>query len=219
MNRIQLLCSKKCLSFSLIFRVIIIISIILAIWRRDLVWVAGTGIGLFISFFPCLIKKDMKLTLPWIFDFLIAFVSILHIGGRLLEFYITIPGYQLMTRFFISVLIAFISFALIFILDEHWDGLMMDKYAMAFVTVIFTMTMGVFMEFIKWLNIAGTYYVKTNNVLMINLSVDTLAGILIAIIGVNLIKTGAFDKMTDTLGDQIDDLIIHRNDNNKDKNE
>jgi hypothetical protein len=219
MNRIQLLCSKKFLSFSLLFRVIIIISIILAIWRRDLVWVAGTSIGLFISFFPSLIKKDMKLTLPWIFDFLIAFVSILHIGGRLLEFYITIPGYQLMTRFFISALVAFISFALIFILDEHWDGLMMDKYAMAFVTVIFTMTMGVFMEFIKWLNIAGTYYVKTNNVLMMNLSADTLAGILIAIIGVNLIKTGAFDKMTDTFSDQIDESIIHRNDNSKDKNE
>jgi hypothetical protein len=150
---------------------------------------------------------------------LVAFVSILHIGGRLLEFYIIIAGYQLITRFFISALVAFISFAFIFILDEHWDGLIMDKYAMAFVTVISTMTMGVFMEFIKWLNISGTYYVKTNNVLMMNLSADTIAGILIAIIGVNLIKTGAFDKMTNTFSDQIDELIIHRNENSKDKNE
>ena len=144
MNKIVNSCRNKCLSFSLLFRIIIIISIILAIWRRDWVWVVGTGIGLFISFFPSIIKRDVKLTLPWIFDFLIALVSIMHIGGRFLDLYITIPGYQLITRFFISVLVAFISLAIIYILDEHWDGLMMDRYAMAFVIVVFTMAMGVF---------------------------------------------------------------------------
>ena len=161
----------------------------------------------------------MKLTLPWIFDFLIALVSIMHIGGRLLDLYITIPGYQLITRFFISVLVAFISLAIIYILDEHWDGLMMDRNAMAFVTVVFTMTMGVFLEFIKWMNITGTYYERSNHVLMMNLSADTLAGIIIAIIGVNLIKSGTLERITDTLGDQIDELLIHRTDGKKDEND
>ena len=197
-------------SISFFFRVILIISIILAIWKKDWVWVVGTCIWLIIIFTPAILKRDVKLTLPWIFDFLIALVSVLHIGGRLLDYYLIIPGYQLITRFFISVLVAFISLAIISILDEHWDGLMMDKYALVFVTIIFTMAIGVFMEFIKWLNITGTYYERSNHVLMMNLSADTLAGVIIAIIGVKLIKSGRLDKMTDTLGNQIDELLFHK---------
>jgi hypothetical protein len=197
-------------TLSIALRIIILISIILAIWKRDWVWVVGTCIGLFISLLPSIIKKDVKLTLPWMFDFLIALVSILHIGGRLLDYYVTIPGYQLMTRFFISVLVAFISLAVIFVLDEHWDGLEMDKYAMAFVTVIFTMAMGVILEFVKWLNITGTYYIRTNHVLMMNLSADTIAGIIVAIVGVSLIKSGKLEEMTDVFGDQVNELIIQR---------
>jgi len=183
---------------------------ILAVWRKDWVWVFGTCIGLFISILPSILKRDLKFTLPWVFDFLIALVSILHMGGRLLDYYYTVPGYQLVTRFFISILVAFIGLAMIYILDEHWDGLEMDKYAMAFVTVIFTMAVGVFLEFVKWLNVTGTHYVKTNHVLMLNLSADTLAGIIIALIGVSLIKSGKFDALTDEFSDQIDKMVIDK---------
>jgi hypothetical protein len=187
-----------------------VISLILAFYKKDYTWVVGTFIGFFISILPTILKKDTKFTLPWILDFLIALVTILFAGGRLLDYDYTIPGYQLFTRFFMSILVAFIGLAMIYILDEHWDGLKMDKYAMAFVTVIITMAIGVFFEFIKWLNVIGIYYLKTNQALMMNLSADTIAGIIIAIIGVNLIKTGKFDKITDEFGNQIDKMVIDR---------
>jgi hypothetical protein len=195
-----------------------VISIIIAIWKRDWVWVVGTCIGLFISVLPSIIKKDAKFTLPWILDFLIALVTILHMGGRLFDYYYTIENYQLLTRFFISVLVAFIGLSMIYILDEHWDGLRMDKYAMGFVTVIFTMAIGVILEFVKYINLTGIYYVKTNQVLMLNLSTDTVAGIIIAIIGVNLIKTGKFDEITDDFGNKIDEMVIDRFENKVKKN-
>jgi hypothetical protein len=195
-----------------------VISIIIAIWKRDWVWVVGTCIGLFISVLPSKIKKDAKFTLPWILDFLIALVTILHMGGRLFDYYYTIENYQLLTRFFISVLVAFIGLSMIYILDEHWDGLRMDKYAMGFVTVIFTMAIGVILEFVKYINLTGIYYVKTNQVLMLNLSTDTVAGIIIAIIGVNLIKTGKFDEITDDFGNKIDEMVIDRFENKVKKN-
>ncbi len=210
MGEIKKICNKQCLSATFLLRIVMIISVILALWRKDWVWVVGTCIGFFISILPSIIKKDAKFTLPWILDFLIALVTILHVGGRLFDYYYTIENYQLITRFFISVLVAFIGLSMIFILDEHWDGLKMDKYAMAFITVIFTMFVGVILELVKWLNVTGTYYVKTNNVLMLNLSADTAAGIIIAIIGVNLIKSGKFDKMTDNFGNQIDKMVIDR---------
>jgi len=208
MGRIRIICKKRCFSFSFLLRIVMIISLILAIWKRDWVWVVGTFIGIFISILPSILKKDVKFTLPWLLDFLIALVTILHMGGRLLDFYYTIENYHLITRFFISLLVAFIGLAMIYILDEHWDGLRMDKYAMAFVTVIFTMAVGVILEFVKWINVTGTYYIKTNTVLMLNLSLDTIAGIFIAIIGVSLIKSGKFEIMTDEFGNQIDRIVI-----------
>jgi hypothetical protein len=187
-----------------------IISLILAIWKGDWVWVVGTFIGIFISILPSILKKDVKFTLPWVLDFLIALVTILHMCGRLLDFYYTIENYHLITRFFISILVAFIGLAMIYILDEHWEGLKMDKYAMAFVTVIFTMSVGVILEIVKWINITGTYYIRTNMVLMLNLSLDTVAGIIIALIGVSLIKSGKLENITDEFGNQIDKMVIDK---------
>lgn len=201
---------KKIFTWSFILRSIMIISLILAFWKKDYLWVFGTFIGIFISFLPTIFKQDIKITLPWIFDFFIALITVFHVGGRLLNYYIDIPGYILFTRFLISLFAAFISFTLIYILDEHWEGLKMDKYAMAFVAVIVTMSFGVIFEFVKWLNITGTYYVKTNYVLMLNLTLDTLAGIIIAVIGVYLIKKGEFDEITEEFGRQISENVIHR---------
>ena len=210
MGEIKNICRKKCVSFSFILRIVMIISLILALYKKDYTWVVGTFIGFFISILPTILKKDVKFTLPWILDFLIALVTILFVGGRLLDYDSTIPGYQLVTRFFMSMLVAFIGLAVIYILDEHWDGLKMNKYAMAFVTILLTMSIGVILEFIKWLNITGIYYIKTNHALMMNLSADTIAGIFIAIIGVSLIKTGKFEKMTDDFGNQIDKMVIEK---------
>jgi len=210
MNSKVRLISTKYFQWSYILRAVMIISIILAIWKRDYIWIIGTFIGLFISFIPTILHRDAKMTLPWILDFLIAVVSILHMGGRLLDAYYNIPGYLLFTRFFISLLVGFIAFAIIFVLDEYWDGLKMDKYAMAFVVVIATMTIGVILEFLKWLNITGRYTEITNNILMLNLLADTVAGMVIAFIGVYLIKKGEFDDITEDFGQQINKNIIQR---------
>jgi hypothetical protein len=201
---------NRCFTWTCFLRIVIIISVILALWKKDYVWVVGTFIGLFISFLPSILKKDVKITLPWTFDLLIAIVSILHVGGRLLNFYISIPYYPLITRFFISILVAFIAFALIYILHIYWDGLIMDKYAMAFFVIVTTMSIGVILEFVKWLNISIIPYARDNTALMLNLSADTIAGIVIAIIGVSLIKSGEFEEITEDLGKQIDKTVIHR---------
>ncbi|MEF8879985.1 MAG: hypothetical protein V5A64_06310 [Candidatus Thermoplasmatota archaeon] len=209
-NKNNNFCLKKCFSWSFVLRILMVISLILAFWKKDYTWVVGTFIGIFISILPTILKRDVEITLPWIFDFLIAAVVSLHMCGRLLDYYYIIPGYELLTRFFISLLVAFIGLAFIYILDEYWEGLKMDKYAMGFVVVIATMSVGVILEFIKWLNISGYYYYMTNDLLMKNLGADTIAGIIVAIIGVRLIKSGEFDEMTDKMGKQIDEALIHR---------
>jgi len=78
--------------------------------------------------------------------------------------------------------------------------------------VIFTMAMGVIWEFNEWITdlVFGTQEQWGYNDTIKDLFIDMLAGILMAVVGVALIKRGSFDKLTDELGEQIDKKIIKR---------
>lgn len=196
---------KKIFTLSILFRIVLFIALFLALHQKDYLWVFGSILALFLSFLPTIIKHDIKFTLPWIFDFLFVVIVGLHIGGSLLEFYINIPLYFHITRFIFSSFIAFLSFTFVYILDIYWDGLKMNKYAMAFVVVIFTMSIGVVFEFVRFL-----YTEISNHALMIILTMDSIAGIIVAVIGVQLIKSGRFDEFTKDFGQQFNEYIIKK---------
>ena len=190
-------------------KIVLIVTLILSIWKKEWIWVLGCVFGIFIGFVPALLKHDIKITLPWSIELLFAVVAALNVGGVLLNAYYIIPGYIQLTDFFASILVAFLTFAIIYILDQYWDGLNMDKYAMAFVVAVTTMASCVILEFVKWLNIFGAKQYTVDGVL-VSLLTGTIGGILMALIGVNLIKRGHFDEVTGDLGKQIDTTIIHR---------
>ena len=91
----------------------------------------------------------------------------------------------------------------------------MDKYAMAFLVAVTTMASAVILEFVKWFKIFSVKQTSVDGVL-ISLLVSTISGIIIAFIGVNQIKKGKFDKLTEELGKQIDTQIIRRKKTKKD---
>lgn len=190
-------------------KVVLIVTIIIAVFQCEWLWVIGSIIGIIISFVPSLIKMDVSVTLPWSIEFLIVGIIALNMGGVLLNAYYAIPGYSNLTQFLISILVAFIAFALIFILDIYWDGLKMDQSAMAFVVVVTTMAAAVIFEFIKWFQFFG---VKSESVeqVLISLLVSTFAGIIMAAVGSYLIKKGDFGQMTASLGKQVDTALTKR---------
>jgi len=200
---------SKHVAASYSMKIVLIVTLILAVWKREWIWVLGCIVGILIGFIPSLLKHNLKVTLPWSIELLIAGILALNMGGILLNAYSTIPGYAGITQFFTSILIAFFAFVIIFILDQYWDGLKMDKYAMAFVVVISTMASSVILEFIKWFHIFGRKSDTVEQVLA-SLFVSTIAGIIMALIGVNLIKKGKFEGMTEDLGKQVDSTIIKR---------
>ena len=190
-------------------KLVLIVTIVLALWKREWIWVIMTIIGTIITFIPTILKRDIKVTLPWSVELLIAGILALNMGGILLDAYYTIPGYAGLFQFFTSILVAFFAFAIIFILDQYWDGLKMDKYAMAFVVVVTTMASSAILEFIKWFQILGRKSDTVEQVLA-SLLISTIAGIIMAMISVNLIKKGKFEMMTDDLGRQINSRIIKK---------
>jgi hypothetical protein len=204
--------SQRGTIISYILRIVLGLLLIIAVWRRDWVYVVACIISILISFIPTILKRDYNITLPWVFDLLIASVLFLHIGGGVLSAYYLIPGYDLITHFVSSVLVSFLAFAVIYILDEYWDGLHMDIYAMAFVVVIFTMAMGVVWEFLEWsVDLAfGTHEQWGLQDTMRDLLVDTIGGIIMALGGVKLIKSGKLKELLRDLGKQVYRSIIRR---------
>jgi len=190
-------------------KIVLLITIFIAISQQEWLWVIGSVLGIIIGFIPTLIKQDFSSTLPWPIEFLIVSIIALNMIGVLLNAYQSIPGYAGLTQFLTSILIAFLAFAIIYILDIYWDGLKMDRSAMAFVVIVTTMAAAVVFEFIKWFRIFGK---KPDNVeeILISLLVSTFAGIIMAATGSHLIKEGQFTSMTENLGKQVDRRIIKK---------
>jgi len=196
---------------SYILKIIMIIFLIISIWKLHWIWIFGCILALIVSFIPTILKRNYQITLPLILDILITIALILHVGGGLLGAY-GISHYDTLTHFVSSFLIAFIAFVIIYILDEYWDGLKMDKYAMAFVVIITTIAIGVIWEFNEWITdiIFGTQEQWGYNDTIKDLFIDMVAGIIMAFIGVTMIKRGSFDELTEDLGEQIDKKIIKK---------
>lgn len=198
--------------FSYLMKTLIVILLVISILKNHWVWIFGCILALIVSLIPTILKRNYQITLPLILDVFITIALLLHIGGGLLNAYRDIPHYDTFTHFVSSVLVAFLAFVIIYILHVYWDGLKMDKYAMAFLVVILTVAMGVIWEFNEWITdlIFGTHEQWGYTDTIKDLFIDMLAGIFMALIGVNLIKKGRFDKMTEDLGRQIDEKIIQK---------
>jgi hypothetical protein len=197
---------------SYILRIILIIFLIVSIWKKDWIWVVGCSFTILVSFTPTILKRDFGITLPFVLDLLISIVIFLHVGGVILNFYGNFPGYDTITHFVASILIGFLAFIIIYILDEYWDGLHMDVYGMAFLVVIFAMAMGVVWELFEWTTdlLLGTREQWGLQDTMKDLLVDTLAGIVIAVVGVKLVQRGQLKRFTEQFGEQVDKGIIKK---------
>jgi len=201
---------------SYFLKILMIILLIISIANRHVEWIFGTSLAIIVSLIPTILKRNYQITLPIILDILITTALFLHIGGGILGAY-GIIHYDTLTHFVSSFLIAFLAFVIIYILDEYWDGLMMDKYAMAFVVVFTTIAMGVIWEFNEWITdiLFGTQEQWGYNDTIKDLFVDMIAGIAMALIGVTMIKRGSFDELTEDFGEQIDKKIIKKRMNKK----
>lgn len=197
---------------SYVLRIILIVFLIASIWKRDWIWVVGCSFTILLSFTPSILKRDFGITLPFVLDLLISIVLFLHVGGVILNFYGMFPGYDTITHFVASVLIGFLAFIIIYILDEYWDGLHMDVYGMAFLVVIFAMAMGVVWELFEWGTdlLLGTHEQWGLQDTMKDLLVDTVAGIVIAIVGVKLVQKGQLKQFTEEFGEQVGEGIIKK---------
>jgi len=200
---------KKGVAASYILKIVMVILFFIAIWEGNWTWAWGCLFSILITLVPSILKRNFHVTLPWILDFMITITLFVHIAGGILSLYNTFPLYDKIAHFISAVFVSFLAFIVIYILDEYWEGLHMDKYAMAFFVIVATMAMGVAWEFNEWITdlFFGTNSQRGLQDTMTDLLVDTIGGTIMAIVGVNMIKSGKLKRMTEDLGRWTNSLI------------
>ena len=198
---------------SYILKAVIVIFFISAIWRNDWIIAVGCFAGImFTILLPIVLKLKFNITLPWILDLMITVAFFIHICGDVLYAYDTIPHYDNITHFVSACVVALVVLIAVYILNEYWGGLQVDKYGTAFVVIITTMAMGVIWEFREW-SADAIFGMQTQLSLedtMTDLLVNALGGVFIAIVGIRLLKNGALKEMTKDLGERVDTHIFNK---------
>ncbi|MEA2051498.1 MAG: hypothetical protein U9O90_01560 [Euryarchaeota archaeon] len=196
-----------------VLRIAIVFFLVVAILNHDLQWTLECISAIIIFSVPILLKRIWNFKLPVIIDFLIVFALFLHVGlGGVFDVYYAFPDFDIITHFVSAVLIAFLALIALYILHEHWEGLFMHTYAIAFAVVVITMASGVVWELGEWTSDAlfglGAQWSLDDT--MTDLLVNTIGGIFMALVGINLIKTGRLQEMTKDMEKQVDLLINHK---------
>jgi hypothetical protein len=164
---------------------------------------------IFIAFIPAILRRFLKINLPYLFDFFICLALIFHMGNGLLDVCNVIPIYNKFTHFFSACVVAFIFLILLFVFNEYYRGIAVNKFKIMFDVVVITMAFGVFWEFLEWIsdfffNLGAQ---PSLNDTMGDLFADTLGGLLIAFIGYFLIKKGILRNFSKDLKKHFNDLI------------
>jgi hypothetical protein len=196
-----------------VLRIAIVFFLAVAISNHDLQWTLESISAIIIYSVPILLKRVWNFKLPVIIDFLIVFALFLHVGmGGVFDVYYAFPDFDIITHFVSAVLIAFLALIAIYLLDKYWDGLYINIYAIAFAVVVITMASGVVWELGEWTSDAlfglGAQWSLDDT--MTDLLVNTIGGIFMALVGINLIKTGRLEEMTKDMDNRVDTLINHK---------
>ncbi len=190
------------LVISWILKALMVLLILMAVSRGSWTWVLSGIIALLLCMVPTLVNWKWKDTVPRAIDILVTLALLIHVGGEVTAAYFILPHYDTVAHFTSSLLIACIAFVAIYSLDRYWGGLSMDIYVMAFFVVIMAMAIGVIWEFMEWGSdlYTGSWAQRGNQDTMGDLLIDTLGGIVMAIIGVLLVKRGKMGKATEGIG-------------------
>ena len=197
------------LVISWILKALMVLLILMAVSRGMGSWAFGGIIALILCMIPTFINWKWKATVPVAIDILVTLALLIHVGGEVTAAYFILPHYDTVAHFTSSLLIACIAFVAIYSLDRYWDGLSMDIYVMAFFVVIMAMALGVAWEFTEWASdiYGGSWAQRGNQDTMGDLLIDTLGGVVMAIIGVVLVKSGKMDKATEGIGKLIESKV------------
>ena len=188
-------------------RILESIIIAMGIWsfyRGDLLWGFASIAGFLLTMSPLILKRNLNFSIPFIIEFLLAFVISLHIWGGVLHLY-AIPYYDKFAHFLASAIIAFFALIVIYVLDTFSTRIHMDLIMVGFFIAIFTVAIGAMWEIAEFIsdqifsNGIPIAQISLHNT-MTDLITDSIAGIMVGIFGAIGIKKGEFKELLSQIG-------------------
>ncbi|MEM1513976.1 MAG: hypothetical protein QXW78_01920 [Candidatus Thermoplasmatota archaeon] len=205
---------KKGLILSRILEAILLAIGIFSIYKGYFTQSFACFIALFLSLLPTIIKRNMKISLPWIFEFLIVFSVSLHIWGGAIGLY-SLPFYDKFVHFVVSAIISFFALIVVYILTVFSPRLFMDSATMVFFIVIFSIAIGGIWEIAEFFYDKVFFGYPASQISLDNtmgdLIADLIAGIFVAIFGTMAIKRGEFKNILGVVNKNRGKFIYTRN--------
>lgn len=203
---------RRAIALSSVFKVLILLMAIVAVFEGEWVWVFSGLFAAVFTFVPSLLERNLRITLPWALEFLIFLALALHVVGGVLDLYDRFPNWDTMTHLVSTFMLATVSLTVIYLMHVYWDGITMDLKAIMFFTVVFAMALGVMWEIIEWTSdvVFGTQEQHGLDDTMMDMVMDTIGGMIAALLGARAIKNGTLLRMTADFGRQIEAEILRK---------
>lgn len=189
--------NEATLTVYLVLRMLVILSLIRAIFRQEYHSVFLCVLSLGLMLMPSIIAKHLEVQLPSILEIIILlFIFAAEILGEINSFYVRVPHWDTMLHTINGFLCAAIGFAMVDMLNrnERFSFQLSPMY-LAIVAFCFSMTVGVLWEFFEF---SGDY------LLGLDMQKDTV---------VNAIHTVNMDPtLTNTVihvNDIVDTIVVH----------
>ena len=133
-----------------VLRVLVILTMIRQILDTNY---EGAGIcllSLVLFLVPSFMEEHFEIEIPPVFEGIIyGFIYAAEILGEVDHFYVNIPGWDTMLHTLNGFLCAAVGFSMIDLLNRHSRNIKLSPFYLAMVAFCFSMTIGIFWEFIE----------------------------------------------------------------------
>lgn len=205
-----LLRARRVAMISLALKAGIIVAAGLALVSGSYVWVFAGLFALAFSFVPTVLRRNYRISIPWILELLIFLALFLHVIGGVFDLYDRFERWDTMTHFVSTFMLAIVGLTVIYVMHVYWEGLTMDIRAIMVFTVFIGAFLGVTWEVMEWSadQVFGTTEQHGLNDTMKDLVMDMIGAMLAAVLGAKWIVDGTLRRMTADFGRSLNELVF-----------
>ena len=188
----------------------IVVAAAMALVGGSYVWVFAGLFALAFSFVPTVLRRNYRISIPWVLELLIFLALFLHVIGGVFDLYDRIERWDTMTHFVSTFMLAIVGLTIIYLMHVYWDGLTMDTRAIMVFTVFIGVFLGVVWEVMEWSadQMFGTTEQHGLNDTMKDLVMDMIGAMLAAVLGARWIVDGSLRRMTADLGRSLNEMVF-----------
>jgi hypothetical protein len=202
--------AKRVAFVSLGLKVGIFILAMLAFFTGSYVWVFSAMFALVFAFVPTILRRNYRISIPWLFELLIFLALFLHAAGGVLGLYYRIEAWDTITHFVSTFMLSVVALTILYLMHVYWDGLYMDIRAIMVFTLFIGVFLGVAWEVLEWSSdtMFGTQEQHGLDDTMKDLVMDMVGAMIAAMLGARWIIDGTLRRMTADFGDVLNEKVF-----------